>query len=1587
MRKTCGCHPPMDLPPPAMGSLPDPELFYVLGSDGCLGLLSGDWEACLGYKPAELSGQPCLEFLHPEDRPLFQALFQAQSEQSHRGEPLSGLTLRFRHRWGGYQPLCWKGAWAAGADILIGSARPVANPSPSMNTDVRDVGIPSEAAPSTQHRYLATLVEIQQRLLHLNSTSRQQIYAVVLEPLARACGASRVYVFENHRDPHDPKRLLISQKAEWCQAGIPPQIDNPLLQNLPYDAFAPHWFPRLAAGEPISGLISELGEAERHHLEPQGILSILLLPLFVESQFFGLIGFDHCQEPYLWSEAEIHLLRAAATSLTLTLERQQAESRLSRSQRQWEAERQETTTALQESQNLFRAMFRQAAIGIGVADAQGRLIAHNEAYTSMLGYTSEELNQLTFMDFTHPEDLEKDVTLNQELLEGKRDSFRIEKRYVRKGGDPLWVDITVSLVRDAAGQPQFTFFMVQDIHERKRAEQELQLLQSLTQAISEAADFQSALQVMLRQVCVVTGWDLGEAWIPQGEHLVRGAAWYNRVETLLLFHRGSAAYRFGLGEGLPGQMWLDRRSVWHEDVTQLSSTEFRRGELARQAGLRACFGLPILADEEVVAVLVFYLVRARPQEQRLVNLVKAAATQLGSVMQRKQAEEALRQAEEKYRSIYENSLEGIFQTTPAGNYLSANPALARIYGYDSPEELIWKLTDIEHRLYVDPQRRQTFVQELEAAGHVSRFESQVYRKDGSVIWISENARAVRDPQGQILYYEGFVEDITERKKVEQALRESEIRYRSLFENTPIGVYRTTPEGKTLLANPAIIRMMNCNSYEEMMAWNLEEESHYPAEFSRADFKRQLESAGEIRGLEIEYFRRDGSRITVRENARVVRDESGKVLYYEGTFEDITERKKAEQELQRSLSLLQATLDSTADGILAFDLQGQVLSYNQRFLDLWGLTYTEMISLSPSQRLRRMARRTRYPLRFLRRIRYHWLRQQEGYDLVELKDGRVFECYSKPRQLGETAAIRVFASGLRSNSDSNSGTESSPTQISAQISGCVWSHRDITERKKVERLKNEFVSTVSHELRTPLTSIRGALGLISGGVSGQLPPQVQSLVDIAFKNSERLVMLINDILDIEKIESGKMHFDIHPVELMALLQQAIEANRAYAAQFDVDLVLEPTLCSSSGIPLTEVQVNVDPNRLMQVMNNLLSNAAKFSPAGQTVRVWAEHIQEGIRVCVQDRGPGIPEEFRPRIFQKFAQADSSDTRQKGGTGLGLSISKAVVERFGGSIGFVSQPDQPGTTFFFTLPQWQSIVAPAAEEPANGAAILVCEDDPDIAMLLELILRQGGFQTDIAPTAAAAKHLLQQRHYAAMTLDLSLPDQDGLSLVEDLRQMQGLGNLPIVVVSATAEQRQQAEWIKHSSESHESSVPQTGKALSVMVEYPAKLIAWLNKPIDQEQLVAAVQQAAAPSERPRPQILHVEDDPDILQVVARILQDTAELVHAHTLEEARQLLQTQHFQLVILDLYLPDGSGLDLLPLLRSVSTTPVVVFSAQDIGSNIFEEGIQATLVKARTSNQDFLNTIRALVGGERQTPRQAHRPAHRSAKGHPPIFGG
>jgi signal transduction histidine kinase len=248
-------------------------------------------------------------------------------------------------------------------------------------------------------------------------------------------------------------------------------------------------------------------------------------------------------------------------------------------------------------------------------------------------------------------------------------------------------------------------------------------------------------------------------------------------------------------------------------------------------------------------------------------------------------------------------------------------------------------------------------------------------------------------------------------------------------------------------------------------------------------------------------------------------------------------------------------------------------------------------------------------------------------------------------------------------------------------GLLRALRYAVERKRLERLKDEFVSTVSHELRTPLTSIAGSLGLLMGNAVGKLPDAAVRLLAIAHTNSQRLVRLVNDILDIEKMESGQIVFKFGRVEVRSLIGQAIEANRGFAEGSGVRIRLE----DASAV----CDVRADPDRLAQVVTNLLSNAIKFSPVDNEVVVAIESGTDVVRISVRDHGPGISADFKPYIFERFAQADATNARQKGGTGLGLSIVKGIVERLGGHVGFADAP-RGGAIFHVELPCWERVAS---------------------------------------------------------------------------------------------------------------------------------------------------------------------------------------------------------------------------------------------------------------------------------------------------------
>ncbi|MDP1678871.1 MAG: PAS domain S-box protein, partial [Candidatus Nitrotoga sp.] len=498
------------------------------------------------------------------------------------------------------------------------------------------------------------------------------------------------------------------------------------------------------------------------------------------------------------------------------------------------------------------------------------------------------------------------------------------------------------------------------------------------------------------------------------------------------------------------------------------------------------------------------------------------------------------------------------------------------------------------------------------------------------------------------------------------------------------------------------------------------------------FLKTGESSLLSKRMEVTAMRADGSEFPIE--LAIVPIRSGDVLFFNAFIRDITSRKQAEHELIR----LGRVLDESSNEIYVFDAQTlhftMVNAGAQRNL---GYSMDELKGLT-------------------------------ALDLEPKLTQEMFEQLIGPLRRGEKDKVTFEVEHQRKDKSFY------PIEVRMHLSAKEYPPvfvaiiQDITERLKIERMKSEFISTVSHELRTPLTSIRGSLGLVAGGVAGELPPQAKVLVDIAHKNSERLILLVNDILDMEKIEAGKMELQFKSIELMPLLHQALEANCAYGELFNVSYELENDLPG--------IMVNVDANRLMQVLANLLSNAAKFSPAGDKVTVAVIVSGKRVRVAVKDHGSGISEQFRSQIFQKFAQGDSSDTRKKGGTGLGLSITRAIIEKMGGNIGFNSEPNVL-TTFFIEFPIWEETIVPTfGMIEGKSKRVLICEDDCDIAALLRLMLEQDGLVADIAYDTEQAKKMLAQGNYAAMTLDLALPDQDGISFIRQLREDEKTARLPI-------------------------------------------------------------------------------------------------------------------------------------------------------------------------------------------------------------------
>ncbi|WP_010185905.1 ATP-binding protein [Sphingomonas sp. PAMC 26605] len=497
---------------------------------------------------------------------------------------------------------------------------------------------------------------------------------------------------------------------------------------------------------------------------------------------------------------------------------------------------------------------------------------------------------------------------------------------------------------------------------------------------------------------------------------------------------------------------------------------------------------------------------------------------------------------------------------------------------------------------------------------------------------------------------------------------------------------------------------------------------------------------------------------------------------------------------------------------------------------------------------------------------------------------------------------------------------------------VASARNIAERKRTERLKDELISTVSHELRTPLTSVVGALGLLRSGAAGAIAEAPGRLIEIAENNSRRLIRLINDMLDIDRIQSGQLTLQRERTDLREIAAQACEGSEGAAAASRARIACR--------LPDHPVVILGDAERLLQVISNLVSNALRVTATGGVVAIRVTQTDDGkALVAVDDDGPGIPLAFRDRIFGRFERA----AMERGvGAGLGLAISREIILRHDGRLWFEDRPEG-GTRFAFAIDALD-------EEPRDTVAgtmpkVLLCTSDGDLVALVQSLGLDTPFQTVLVDSVAAATSALAREGHAAFLLEPSISGDTDTDAAAVLGA--SLEALTPPILLATPEHRMR---------------------LAALASLDG--VEWIDTPPDPARLAATIRATLSRASTPRPTILLLDDDLDVLLVTAAALQGEAHVLKATDLETARAMLESHAIDIAILDYDLGGTSGLDLLPALATARrgdrrrAIPAILFSARDVDAGVVDR-VDAALVKSRSSIGDLKAAIRRSLAATEQ----------------------
>ena len=625
------------------------------------------------------------------------------------------------------------------------------------------------------------------------------------------------------------------------------------------------------------------------------------------------------------------------------------------------------------------------------------------------------------------------------------------------------------------------------------------------------------------------------------------------------------------------------------------------------------------------------------------------------VSQRLRLSQRLEEQKQFYETILDHIPAEIAVLDKDLRYLYINPKAVK-----NPELRAWSIGKRDAEIVAragwsveaSPERRAK-LEQVVSEGEQQTWEESFDFPSGRV-FRQRNANPVFDASGELRFIVGYSFDITALKHRKEEQRRALEEYKTLFENARVGLYRADAQGKLLAVNPTLVRMSgHVDEAAFLHAFNLQQINVFGDKTYRERIRQTLLEGGVVEDWKNEIVSIGGNPSGwVSESAHVVRGELGEVRYFEGMIRDV----HSEMQALERLKLIEKAVECSSDTITLYDAQYKPLYHNPAALFTFGRNLDELAqdwdgTLEPG--------RMETLLEYLE-THLTWSGELE----IRHREGKMIPCQVRIDTILGEPDVSGKATKL--------GTLSVAT--------------DISLRREVERVKDEFITTVSHELRTPLTSLRGALGLLAGDDFEVPGSAARDLIHIALSNTERLSRRISDILDMGKLESGEIYIGHLSLELGALLEQAaLELASVYAGK-GVRLALETAKPTQAGEGHKEMRVYGDAERLLQVLIHLLDNAAKASSVGGLVTARLMRRDQSVRLEVVDGGQGVPAEFEAHIFRRFARADTSSTRENGGLGLGLAISRAIVERHGGLIGYLRlEPgrEQGGSVFFVELP----------------------------------------------------------------------------------------------------------------------------------------------------------------------------------------------------------------------------------------------------------------------------------------------------------------